>query len=216
MAFVCENCDMSFTHNSALLRHQLQSCKRRFDFNAGGQKRRRIDGGASSSSPTMQKCDLCDISVPREQMLAHSRTIEHKNNSCKPLSDGVQLMQSAFKNRIVTYRISGDREHTDYTAFFEDIKSKVISLIGEILRVQQTLKINMVVVGRYFLQSQELVSDKSFNTSNAVVTMANDLHDVYQSFVEVMKVQSTDFQEKDSGVVKQKSLVFYSFDDIFF
>lgn len=205
MAYSCEKCGKSFTQSGSLLRHQRLSCVYRFDDKVGGEKRRRIDGGASSS--TMEKCVLCDVSVPCNQMLAHSRTKQHKDKCCMPLSQGVELMQSAFKNRVVTYRVSSDREHVDYTTFFDEIKSKVLSLINDILRVQQTLKVNMVVVGRYFLAAQEVISEKSFNTCNEVITVASDLNDVYQSFVEAMKVQSTEFQEKDSGNVKKRNRV---------
>lgn len=201
--YPCEKCGESFTRNFALQRHQMESCVKRFDNNVGGAKRRRMDGIGSSSSPIMQNCIVCDLSVPREQMLAHSRSMEHKNRCCVQVSEGVQLMQSAFKNRVATYRVSSDREHVDYTGFFEEIKSKVLTLISEILRVQHTLKVNMVVVGRYFLATQEVISEKSFNTCNEIITVASDLNDVYQSFVEAMKVQSTEFQERDSGMLKQ-------------
>lgn len=96
-------------------------------------------------------------------------------------------------------------EHVDYSIFFEDIKAKVLGLMSEIVDVHKSLKINMVVVGRYFLPAQETFSDKSFNTTNQIVTIGSNLDDVYQSFVEAMKAQSTEFQEKDSGMLKTKN-----------
>ena len=58
----------------------------------------------------------------------------------------------------------------------------------------------MIVVGRYFLPSQDLFSDKSFNTININVSVGSDFNDIYNAFVEAMKVQSTEFQEKDADV----------------
>jgi hypothetical protein len=58
----------------------------------------------------------------------------------------------------------------------------------------------MIVVGRYFLPSQDLFSDKSFNTTNLNVSVGSDFDVIYNAFVEAMKVQSTEFQEKDSGM----------------
>lgn len=199
--YKCEKCGMLFTRSVSMLRHQRESCAKRLDNTSVGGKRRRIDGDASTSS--IENCAVCDVSVPRGQMLAHSRTSQHKSKTRMPLSDGVQLIQHAFKNRIASYHINSEIEHVvDYSTFFADIETKVLQLISDILGREHALKINMVVVGRYFLQSQEIFSEKSFNTCNEVVTMGSDLKDVYESFVEAMKVQATEFQEKDSGMVK--------------
>ncbi|MGH9021456.1 MAG: hypothetical protein ACRDV0_10695 [Acidimicrobiales bacterium] len=166
----------------------------------GGSKRRRIDGAASTS--TVYTCDICNVNVSQNQKLAHERTLKHRTNSCLPVSRGVQVIHTAFKSRLVSYRVTSDKEHLDYSTFFDEIKSKVLNMIKEILCVRGTIKVNMVVVARYFLQSQDIFSEKSFNTSNAIVAVGSDLDDVYSSFVETMKVQSTEFQEKDSGVCK--------------
>ena len=198
--YVCEKCGASFTRTYSLLRHSRESCRLRFaDSDVG--KRRRIDGAASSS--TMEHCVMCNINVPKNKMLAHQRTLQHKSKSCVTVSHGVQLIQSAFKNRLVTYRISSDNEHVDYIIFFDEIKSKVLPLISEVLQMQNAIKVNMVVVGRYFLPSQDTFSEKTFNTLNEIVTVGSDLNDIYHSLVEAMKAQSTEFQEKDSGMEKK-------------
>lgn len=195
--YECEKCGNSFSRSDLLLRHTRESCAVRFDSisGVGEPKRRRIDGAASTLT-----CVVCDLVVPRNQMLIHQRTLLHKSNCCVTVSEGIQLIQSAFKNRIATYHISSDREHLDYTIFFEEVKTKALRLIRDVIEVQKSLKINMVVVGRYILPSNETISDKSFNTTNEIVTIGSDLDEVYQTFVEAMKVQSTEFQEKDSGM----------------
>ena len=174
----------------------------RFADNNDVGKRRRIDGASSSS--TMEHCVVCDVSIPKNQVLAHQRTLQHKSKSCVRVSHGVQLVQSAFKNRIATYHVSSDTEHIDFSLFFDEIKTKVLRLIDEVLQIQNSIKVNMVVVARYFLASQDVLDEKSFNTTNAIVTLGSDLDDVYQSFVAAMKTQSTEFQEKDSGMLKKK------------
>ena len=204
MSYKCANCAKSFTRSYNLNRHLRESCAERFNIDES-EKRRRMDGSASSgastsSSSPMKMCHVCNVAVPENNMLGHQRTLQHRNNLCLPLSHGVQVMRTAFKNRILSYRINSDNEHIDYQIFFDDIKPKVMYLLSEMLRIQQSLKVNMVVVGRYLLPSQETYSDKSFNTTNTVITAASDLDDVYQTFVEAMKTQSTDFQEKDSGM----------------
>lgn len=199
MSYVCDKCGQLFTRSYSLLRHQRESCLSRFE-NIHGGKRQRVDGAASTS--TMQNCATCNVNVPQNQMFAHQRSLQHKSKSCVTVSRGVELIQSAFKNRMATYRVSSDNDHVDYSIFFAEIKSKVLGVINNILRLQHTLKINMVAVGQYFLPSQETISEKSFNTANEIVTVGSDLDDVYQAFVEAMKVQSSEFQEKDSGTFK--------------
>lgn len=201
MSYVCEKCGVAFTRSYNLSRHQKESCALRFVDSVGTQKRRKVDGAASTSA--MQTCELCNVSIPRNCMLAHQRTINHKSKASVTVCPGVQLVQSSFKNRIASYHVSSDNEHVDYSGFFDEVKPKVLQLISRILHVHQSLKINMVVVGRYFLPSQDVFSEKSFNTCNEIVTEGSNLDDVYLAFVEAMKVQSTEFQERDSGILKQ-------------
>lgn len=200
MDYVCEDCGTSFSRSYNMLRHKKESCMARFaNRDIASAKQRRIDGTASTSR--MINCVTCNVSVPSNQMTSHKRTSNHRNMSCLPLSPGIQIVESAFKSRIVTYRISSENEHIDYPLFFEEIKPKVINAISDIVSARGALKINMVVTGRYLLPTQDVISEKSFNTCNEIVTLASDLDYVYGSFVEAMKVQSTEFQEKDSGML---------------
>ena len=201
MVYECEKCGLSFTRTYSLNRHREQSCVARFN-NDGGAKRCRIDGAASTSNntPVMVTCGVCNVTVPQNRMMAHERTLEHRSKSCVPVSRGVHRIESAFKSRIVTYRVNSDNEHINYTSFFDEIKCKVLGVLHEILHTHKSIKVNMVVVGRYFLATQEVSAEKSFNTRNQIVTLGSDLDDMYGSFVEMMKAQASDFQEKDSGV----------------
>lgn len=201
---------MSFSRSYGLKRHQEQSCVERWVVaDTIAAKRRRLDGASTSGlnhvpSPITLHCDVCNVDVPQNHMPAHTRTLAHRRKCRVPLSPGVQIVESAFKNRIVSYHISSERDHVDYQAFFEDIRTKVLNLLEDILRTQKSLKVNMVAVGRYFLPTQEIFSEKSFNTSNRIVTLGCDLNELYDRFAEEMKVQAADFQEKDSGMFKNE------------
>ena len=210
MAYVCDDCGKTFTRTYSVVRHKKEACVARFAnaaaaaaaaaANLHGGKQRRVDGAASTSETWT--CVVCDVTVPKNQKFAHQRTSEHKNNSCVSLSPGIQVVESAFQGRIATYRVVSDNEHdVDYSVFFDSIKHRVLDAVSNLVRVRGALKINMVVVGRYLHPVQDVHSEKTFNTCNEIVTMASDLDEVYRSFVEAMKVQSTEFQEKDSGML---------------
>lgn len=188
--FACEMCGKVFKHKNHLQRHERESCKFK------GVKRRKIDVEPSSSKLT---CRSCNIQVEVDKWAPHCRTNEHKNNSCIQLEDGIQVMQSAFKSRIATYRVSPQTYHIDYKSFFEEIKGKVISLFEEALRVHTTFKCSLEVFSSYLLPSQETTDIKSFNTVYKVVTHSDSLDEIYESFVNNILKKSEEFQEKDSG-----------------
>ena len=150
MNYTCENCNKSFSRSYNLLRHKKESCEARFNTVCTDEEKRcRLDDGASTSNTTT--CVTCNINIPTRYFLAQQRTLQPRNKSCKPFSDSVEFVESAFKNRIITYRVTSNGGHIDYSAFFEDVKLIVSGLIVDQLDIHKTLKINMIVVGRYFL-----------------------------------------------------------------
>lgn len=195
MYYKCDRCDKTFTRSYNLTRHKKESCVSRFD-HIDKTKKRKID---TTCSAVNLSCNVCNITVPQNKMLAHERTLQHKNNACVSIGRGVQCIESAFKSRIVTYRINSDFEHVDYTTFFQEIKPRVIGALQDILSRFKSLKVNFVAIGRYFLPTNETSSEKTFNTANEIVTLGSDLNAVYQSFVDVIKNQASEFAEKDSG-----------------
>lgn len=209
MHYTCEKCGEKFTRSYNLVRHEKQACGGR---RVGDQVAKRPRVADGRTSPDMQKCDVCDVMVSQSGVLAHERSLEHRNRSCVPFCEGVQIIESAFRSRIVSYRVTGHGHHVNYTVFFNEIKVKVLNLIREILLTQRSLKINMETFGRYVLPTQDIHSVKSFNTANKIVNVGSDLDTIYGSFVETMKVQAADFQEKDSGMftnIIEKSRFFY-------
>lgn len=198
MYYTCDKCNKSFTRSYNLTRHCKESCPARFECTSKPKKRRLND----TTSSVKLTCDVCNVIVPQNRMLTHERTLEHRNKSCVTVTRGVQCIESAFKNRIVTYRFNSDIHHVDYVTFFEEVKPKVITVLQDILRACKSTKVNMVAIGRYFLPTSETSSEKSFNTPNQIVTVGSDLDDIYQSFADVMKTQAAEFQEKDSGMLK--------------
>ncbi|KAJ8967216.1 hypothetical protein NQ317_001325 [Molorchus minor] len=132
-------------------------------------------------------------------MRAHKRTLQHRTNACIPMVDGVYVIRSAFKCRIVSYRAHSKEYHINYTLFFNELKSKIIELLEEVLNRHKIVKVNMEAFARYTLPTKEISDVKSFNTPNEIVDQSMDLSSVWEKFVDLMINQTTEFQERDSG-----------------
>ncbi|KAJ8980867.1 hypothetical protein NQ317_008926 [Molorchus minor] len=115
------------------------------------------------------------------------------------LGDGVAELRNAFKNRIASYRFSSSRDHIDFYDFMWEVKQKVLDIIDKCMKKYHTLKVNFEIFGLYEIPEKELSDIKSFNTKNKIITIATDLHQIFEEFTEEMTSQASEFQEKDSG-----------------
>ncbi|XP_074039589.1 uncharacterized protein isoform X2 [Leptinotarsa decemlineata] len=140
-------------------------------------ERVRLDDAATP----MYTSNCCNVTLLLIQVNSHNRSLQHKNNACVQLSDGVQIIKSAFKRRIATYRVQSSIVSTDYMSFFNEIRQKVIELLESAIRIHKIIKVNIEVFGSYILQTQDLKETRSFNSRNGIIA------------------QTTEFQERDSG-----------------
>lgn len=198
--YLCDNCGKEFTRESSLYRHIRESCRASENYQA---KRPRIDEGPSTSTSSNETvlCNCCNKHIPVNARISHLRTLEHKNNACVDYIPNVQLIKSAFKLRIASYRVISDKRCSDYDEFFSSIKNTIIQLLEEVQREHNMVKVNMEVFARYILQTQERLDIKSFNTINKIIDGSTDINAAYDSFVDLMKLQTTEFQERDSGKI---------------
>ncbi|XP_074041969.1 uncharacterized protein [Leptinotarsa decemlineata] len=132
-------------------------------------------------------------------MNIHRRTLQHRTNACIQYGDGVKIIRTAFKCRIVSYRVDSQNHHIDYPTFFNELKQKVFKLLEEVLVIHKSVKVNMEVFGRYYLQTKENLEVKSFNSPNQVVDQSNDLNVIYNIFIDALTAQAMEFQHRDSG-----------------
>lgn len=204
--YTCSKCGASFTRSDNLRRHERSSCNKIHDGPPG--KLRKMDSQPSTStavqpstSTVMIRCDCCNIAISANRMSSHLRTLEHRNNSCVPLMDGVQVIQSAFNCRIVSYRIHSENHHIDYVMFFNEIRNKILNLLEEVIRIHKTVKVNMETFGRYILHTQDISDIKAFNTTNRILDQSTNLNSILDIFVDAIITQASEFQERDSGMV---------------
>lgn len=121
------------------------------------------------------------------------------NQTCIQHLDGVQKINSAFKNRICSYRFSTKQYYLDHNEFFENVKDKVKSIVQEYIDKFLALKINFELFSLYAKPETDASDTKSFNTRNMVVTQSDNLDDIVDLFKVEIITKAGNFQERDSG-----------------
>lgn len=157
-------------------------------------------------------CESCCKEVDKTFFCNHLKSTTHKNKIIAESGseESIQIIKSAFKTRIVSYRIQNFNEkHSDIIDFFGSVKDKILFVIQNERLKHTTVKINICLFASYIKQKLDQnteLSDISFNTKNFVIDQTTDLEDLYTKVVEVIKTQSEEFYEKGSGWALQKVL----------
>lgn len=74
----------------------------------------------------MPFCEVCEVSVNRRHWIGHLRSTDHKNKGISSFSDGVEIINSAFRCRIASYRIAANSDNQNSVErFYESIKKKL-------------------------------------------------------------------------------------------
>ncbi|KAK9729047.1 hypothetical protein QE152_g16903 [Popillia japonica] len=148
----------------------------------------------------------CNLSFScRRQYRGHLRSQLHVSNNAQVLEEGIYKTASSFKNRIATYRIT-DSGKADISTFLESVKLKTCKLIHDTISQLNSLKLQLELFAYYtkFINDEELIQLKSFNTKYVVVTVSTVLENVYDQLADIIKNKSDEFQEKDSGFAFSK------------
>lgn len=153
-------------------------------------------------------CHFCQTSVPNNQLIVHSKTKRHKLLCIQNFDEdyAIYVVESAFKCRIITYRINGSSKVLDPAIFFNKIEDKILKVIKTELKENACVKINLQLYCTYIQTvEEEVVRDlKSFNTINVVITQTSDLSTFYDNMTSLILSKCEDFQERDSGWALEK------------
>lgn len=137
----------------------------------------------------------------------HIHTRKHKENCYTALEDNdINLVRTAFKNRIVTYHVTTKENSTDVKLYLKNLKCKVLHLIRTCLNNNSVIKVNMELYGVYLLPSSETVEVKSFNTKYSIVTQDTDFDTFYDEYQNVILKKASDFTECASNWALRKLL----------
>ena len=144
-------------------------------------------------------CELCRKFIKSRLWASHLRTNIHKNHGTITKRKGVEIVKSAFQERIISYRILADGFFINIQKFLDTILPQVISLIEEELQKHTCVKVNLELFGLYLNPTTEAKEIKSFNTTFRI--FCSDLDEkILQEMFKVIDQKSEEFAEKDSGM----------------
>ena len=150
-------------------------------------------------------CKDCDINYLVDSRHLHTR--KHKENCYTALEGSdVNLVRTAFKNRIVTYHVTSKNHSTDVKRYLEDVKCKVLQLIKTCFNKHPVIKVNMELFGVYLLPSSKTVEVKSFNTKYSIVTQDTNIDAFYDEYKDIILKKASDFTECGSNWALAKLL----------
>ncbi|KAB0790736.1 hypothetical protein PPYR_15666 [Photinus pyralis] len=195
--FNCPKCNKSFTLRSSVLRHLKTSCavqepalKKKVKITHGGQR----------------YCDTCFEHISTRDYVGHLRTTKHKNNSLVFSTEGVDVVKSAFKSRIISYRITPNKQFIVLKEFTRSLTDVIQKLVREQIGIMGSLKVNCELFGHFILEAKERGDVKSFNTRNQILTVSSDLSEWFNDVISKFEADASEFQERDSGWALQQWL----------
>lgn len=146
-------------------------------------------------------CNVCDENVPRVGYVGHLRSNRHTRRChVAPVEAGVVVLPSAFKSRVVSYRVSTANYHISVVEYLTELKDKIINLIKRQVTLLISVKFNFELFGLFILESKDEHDVKSFITANEVATRGTDWDSLYDKLSGILDEKVSEFQERESGV----------------
>jgi hypothetical protein len=126
----------------------------------------------------MPFCVPCSTSVKKINWVGHLRSNAHKTrvNSSKALRDNIEIVESAFLKRIVTYRVStkDDRSLRSVDEFMNSVKNDIKWVLDESLTKHTCVKVNFELFGMFLMFKDNSQSINSFGTKNKILYLSYD------------------------------------------
>jgi hypothetical protein len=146
-------------------------------------------------------CQSCEMNCPSRSWSSHLRSKLHKDNTSSKRENGVDVISSAFKERIISYRIHALEFYINIISFLNDYTPKIIRLIQHELQRHTCVKLNLELYGFYYCKKMDVYEVKSFNTQFQVVCQGSDLEEILNQFYAVMDKKADELAERESGMV---------------
>lgn len=127
----------------------------------------------------MYECSFCNVNVPANQLIAHSRTKRHKILCKQEGGDYFSyVISTCFKNRLITYKVNGSSKILDPLVFLLRAASKVEKIIELEIKEHKHIIVNIELFCTYLkiINDEDILRDlKSFNTKNVTLDSVSNL-----------------------------------------
>ncbi|XP_047029015.1 uncharacterized protein LOC124636862 isoform X1 [Helicoverpa zea] len=147
----------------------------------------------------MPFCTVCNKSVERSHWIGHLRSTDHKNKNISHFCEGVEIIHSAFRNRIASYRIIDQFDNCSLELFLYNIREKIKTLIDISLKEHTCLKINFEYFALFFMVKNDSQEMKSFGTKNYTIHQNYEYDSLITKIQNSLTKKISEFQDRDSG-----------------
>lgn len=130
------------------------------------------------------------------------RTNIHKSNCLiQTQFQNIDIIATAFKNRIMTYRLNPVQgvKYLSPEDFLQDNKHQIINLMKILLLKHDCIKVNFELFAHFVLPQSSEQLLKSFNVKYEIVYHNTDMNDLYYHVIEAVKRKISEFEHCDSG-----------------
>lgn len=165
------------------------------------------DSSAEHIGGNKIKCDICQVYINKKYFTNHLKSNFHKNNHLKSHSSlpNVSVIESAFGQRIKTYKINSKSNNTSDLifktpeSFLNSVKNDILLLIKESIEEHSVLKINFILHADFVQETKKLSNSFDFQTCNYVVFIGDDLNIFMSTLCDTLTNKISAFERKDSG-----------------
>lgn len=153
----------------------------------------------------MPFCEVCNLTISKRQWVGHLRSNSHKNNDIPTFIDeNVQLLNTAFRGRIVSYKIlapesENSEEVYSIKSFLHRVREKVKFLIDKSLKIHTNVKVNFELFSMFFMFKNDSTDMKSFGTKNFSIHKNYKFDKIFSKVENILTKKMEEFQERDSG-----------------
>lgn len=149
----------------------------------------------------MPYCSGCKVFVDNRRWSGHLRSNVHKNNNKTLIDDNVEIINSSFKGRIASYRITASNEEINNfpKIFLNNISKQVKNLIDKSLQKHTSIKVSFEIYSFFLLFKNDEQELKSFSTKNFNINVHYDFDLIYETVMDMLLKKIEEFQERDSG-----------------
>lgn len=171
-------------------------------------------------SNNVQDASPSDVPPVTSRENSPASVLEHVTNGISPVEEDIDTLQSIFSGRVATYVCGNKVGSLLPENFFSERKLVILKLLKSNLVKHTVIKFNMELYAEYVKPTGEPIASTSTNvdkekvmnkvntfihaTKMILITLSDDVDDILNNQIDIIKNKMSEFQERDSGWALQK------------